>query len=52
MQPPLLQDFGYLGIGHNAEAVMNGIYHPPPGVDQYTSKQMNPDVMGYDPNAY
>jgi hypothetical protein len=39
MQPPLLQDFGYLGIGHhNVEAVMHGDYHIPPGVDQYMAR--------------
>jgi hypothetical protein len=38
MQPPLLGDFGYLGIGPNAAAVMNGTYDIPDKVDPYTRK--------------
>lgn len=38
MQPPLLNDFGYLGLGPQAEAVMKGEYQIPTGVDQYTAQ--------------
>ena len=38
VQNPLLQDFGYLGIGHHAEAVIQGNYQVPPGVDPYTTR--------------
>ena len=37
MLNPLLQDFGYLGIGHHARSVMQGNYQVPPGVDPYTA---------------
>lgn len=38
MVPPLLDDFGYLGIGPNAQSVMTGEYVTPPNVDPFTSK--------------
>ena len=38
MQAPLLQDFGYLGLGPHADAVIQGTYHPHPDVDPYTKK--------------
>ena len=38
MQAPLLQDFGYLGLGPHADAVIQGTYHPHPDVDLYMKK--------------
>jgi hypothetical protein len=38
MQPPLLTDFGYLGIGQHAQDVLRGAYTVPPSVDMYTAK--------------
>jgi hypothetical protein len=38
MLPPLLGDFGCLGIGPHAHSVMHGKYETPPDVDQYTAK--------------
>jgi hypothetical protein len=35
MQPPLVHNFGYLGIGPSADAVMRGEYQIPPEVDSY-----------------
>ena len=54
MQPPLLTDFGYLGIGPNADAVMQGNYQIPPGVDVYTRKfidhlRMEPEILQTSP---
>ena len=37
MRSPLVEEFGYLGIGPNAEAVLNGTYVPPPGTDKYAA---------------
>jgi hypothetical protein len=50
MVPPLLDDFGYLGIGPNAQSVMTGEYAIPPNVDPFTSKfidqlQMDPAIQ-------
>jgi hypothetical protein len=49
MQNPLLQDFGYLGIGHHADSVMQGTYQTPLGVDPYSAMfikqlQMEPAI--------
>jgi hypothetical protein len=58
MQAPLLQDFGYLGIGDHANSVMCGSYTVPPNVDQYTAKfisqlQMDPAITSSSPiNTY
>ena len=54
MQPPLVHDFGYLGIGPNAEAVMRGEYQIPPQVDLFTAKfieqlQMEPEIANSPP---
>ena len=38
MQQPLLRDFGYLGTGPHADAVMLGEYTIPPGVDPHTKE--------------
>ena len=38
MTQPLFRDFGYMGIGPNANAVMRGEYDIPEDVDSYTSK--------------
>ena len=31
MRSPLFEEFGYLGIGPNADAVLKGTYNPLPG---------------------
>jgi hypothetical protein len=54
MLPPLVQDFGYLGIGPHADAVLQGDYNVPPGVDIYTTKfiqqlQMAPEISASPP---
>jgi hypothetical protein len=47
MRSPLVDEFGYLGIGENARAVLAGEYTPPPNVDKYAAmllhhlKQLN-----------
>jgi hypothetical protein len=38
MTPPLLRDFGYMGLSPSATDVMLGQYNPPEGVDPYTRK--------------
>jgi hypothetical protein len=38
MHSPLVEEFRYLGISPNVEAVMNGTYAPPPGMDKYAVK--------------
>jgi hypothetical protein len=39
MQPPLLQDFGYLADTPSAEDILNGTYYVPPiGTDQCAIK--------------
>jgi hypothetical protein len=37
MKSPLVEDFGYLGIGDNARAVLDGTYVPPPGTSEYAA---------------
>ena len=37
MKSPLVEDFGYLGIGENAQAVLAGTYIPPPGTNKYAA---------------
>jgi hypothetical protein len=54
MQPPLVNDFGYLGIGQHADAVLRGEYRIPPGVDTYTEKfikqlETAPEILATDP---
>ena len=55
-QPPLVHDFGYLGIGPSADAVMRGEYQIPPEVDSscYTAKfiaqlQKEPEILNAPP---
>jgi hypothetical protein len=38
MLPPLVNNFGYLGIGPHSDSVLQGEYHVPPKVDMYTTK--------------
>jgi hypothetical protein len=37
MQSPLVEEFGYLGVGLNAKAVLECMYVPPPGTDKYAA---------------
>jgi hypothetical protein len=37
MCSPLVEEFGYLGVGPNAEAVLEGTYVPPPSTDKYAA---------------
>ena len=37
MKSPLVEEFGYLGIGENARAVLEGTYTPPPGTNKYAA---------------
>jgi hypothetical protein len=37
MKSPLVEDFGYLGIGENARAVLEGTYIPPQGTNVYAA---------------
>jgi hypothetical protein len=38
MTPPLVHDVGYLGVGHSAQAILNGTYVPPAGVDRFAAE--------------
>ena len=38
MVAPLLQDLGYLGVGPGCQAILDGKYLPPKGVDRYASE--------------
>jgi hypothetical protein len=35
MKSPLVEEFGYLGIGENARAVLAGTYVPPQGTNEF-----------------
>ena len=37
MKSPLVEDFGYLGVGENAQAVLAGTYISPPGTNKYAA---------------
>jgi hypothetical protein len=37
MRSPLVDEFGYLGIGENSRAVLTGEYIPPPNIDKYAA---------------
>jgi hypothetical protein len=37
MKSPLVEEFGYLGIGENARAVLEGTYSPPSGTNKYAA---------------
>ena len=37
MMSLLVEDFGYLGIGENTQAVLAGTYIPPPGTNKYAA---------------
>jgi hypothetical protein len=37
MRSPLVDEFGYLGIGENSRAVLAGEYVPPPNIDKYAA---------------
>ena len=37
MKSPLAEEFGYLGIGENARAVLEGTYSPPSGTNKYAT---------------
>jgi hypothetical protein len=37
LRPPLVTDFGFLGIGQNSEAVLNGKYKPPNNTSPFTN---------------
>jgi hypothetical protein len=53
MKSPLVEDFGYLGIGENARAVLDGTYVPPPGTNAYAVMLLEqlkiPDSIRDDP---
>jgi hypothetical protein len=38
MMQPLLQDLGYLANTPQAQQILDGTYHPPPGTDPYMVK--------------
>ncbi len=38
MQPPLVSDFGYQGIGLASQVVLNGTFIAPPGTDKFATK--------------
>ena len=38
LQSPLIDDFGYLGVGEAAGRVLDGTYTPPPGSDPYACR--------------
>lgn len=37
MKSPLVEEFGYLGVGENAQSVLAGTYTPPPGTNEYVA---------------
>ena len=37
MKSPLVKEFGYLGVGENAQAALAGTYQPPPGTNKYAA---------------
>jgi hypothetical protein len=37
MKSPLVEEFGYLGIGEKAREVLEGTYTPPPGTNKYAA---------------
>ena len=54
MTSPLLDDFGYLPVGPNADAVLSGDYQPPADADPYAIRflrhlKMSPKVLTAEP---
>lgn len=41
MKSPLVEDFGYLSIGENAQDILNGTYSPKDGTNEYAIKLLN-----------
>jgi hypothetical protein len=37
VSPPLVDDFGYMGVTEAARAILEGTYQIPPGVNEYTT---------------
>jgi hypothetical protein len=37
VSPPLVDDFGYMGVTETARAVLEGTYQIQPGIDEYTT---------------
>jgi hypothetical protein len=37
MKSPLVDEFGYLGVGENAQSVLAGTYNPSPGINKYAA---------------
>jgi hypothetical protein len=36
VSPPLVDDFGYMGVTEAAKAILEGTYQIPPGINEYT----------------
>ena len=53
MKSPLVEEFGYLGIGENARAVLAGTYDPPQGTNKFAAMLLEqlkiPDSIRADP---
>eukprot|EP00978_Attheya_sp_CCMP212_P016413 scaffold42991_cov59-Attheya_sp.AAC.1 len=41
MVPPLVHNLGYLGVGQACQAILDGSYIPPPGVNKYAGQWLS-----------